>query len=98
MGAAANGIVKVRNAVEMLQQALPTIPMGTELWTAVHKACVDIGKHLRPEDRDQGAQVGGLLQQIRQTAQAGPQNAVARLTPQGPQPPVMPPPAGAGAP
>ena len=35
-----------RNAIQMLLKALPNLPMGSDLWVAVHKAIGDVGKHL----------------------------------------------------
>lgn len=45
-GAQAQGTDLVKTALEMLQKALPTIPLGGELHGAVIKAVADLSKHV----------------------------------------------------
>jgi len=46
MGAA---MLDVRNALQLLQRALPNIPMGSTEWSAVHKCIGDLAKHAGEE-------------------------------------------------
>jgi hypothetical protein len=99
-GNAQQGVAAVKAALEFLQKALPQIPMGSKLHTAVLKAVEQIGKELTAEGggNDKSAMVQQLMELMR-NAKTNP-NAQAAL-PQGappPQAPAMPapmPPMGA---
>ncbi len=50
----------VKTGLEALQKALPQLPMGSEIHTAVLKAMTDLGKHI--EKAGGGDQAGGVQQ------------------------------------
>lgn len=85
-GAASQAISAVKTALEALQKALPGLPMGGELHTAVLKAIGEISKHTSKEEGDGASVVQQLAQLARQQGQG--------------QPPAMmrPPAPGGGAP
>jgi hypothetical protein len=92
--------MKVRDAVKLLQDALPAMPMGSPLHSKVLGTIKTLLEAMPDEDPNMaGPQMTGLLQLIRQQAQNAPNNVIAKLSgaPQG-QPPAMPEPPGAGAP
>lgn len=88
-------LTKIKTAVEMLQQALPAIPMGTPMHADILDVTKKLAKHLG-DDKGGGEsnQIQALLAAIKQAQQQAPQNAMAKMMPpQGA--PAMP---GAGAP
>jgi len=92
-GNAQQGMTAVKLGLEALQKALPQIPMGSKLHTAVLKAVEQIGKHLAEEGAtgDKAAQIQQLIEMAR-NAHTNP-NAMAALPQGGPPPaPMMPPP------
>lgn len=89
-GVASSGLVDVKNALEALQKALPAIPMGSDLHTAVLKAVTELSKHMPEVQPSPQMQTQGLMGQIRANAQNGPQAALASLMPKPPQAPAMP--------
>ena len=95
-GNAQQGMTAVKLGLEALQKALPQIPMGSKLHTAVLKAVADIGKNLNEEGGgggDKAAMVQQLIEAMR-NAKTNP-NAQAALPQGGPPPaPMMPPPMG----
>lgn len=80
-GNAAAALIDVRNAVQMLEKALPNIPMGTPLHSDILQVTVKLSKHLKPEEASSGLQIQSLLQQARQTSKSAPMQAMARLYP-----------------
>lgn len=97
-GHLAKAMTDVRNAVKMLETALPTIPMGSPFHEAVMKAAQGLLKHLTPGDGSSGLELQSLLQAAKQQAQGAPMAALMRMGGQQPgMPPAMPPPS-AGAP
>ena len=93
-GTMQQGMTGVKLGLEALQKALPQIPMGSKLHTAVLKAVADIGKNLNDEGGkggDPAAMVQQLIEMAR-NAKTNP-NAQAALPQGGPPPaPMMPPP------
>lgn len=59
-GNAQQGMAAVKTGLEALQKALPQLPMGSEIHTAVLKAMTDLGKHV--EKAGGGDQAGGVQQ------------------------------------
>ena len=102
-GNAAKAMNDVRNAVRMLEEALPKIPMGSPFHEAVMKAAQGLLKHLQPGDGNNGLELQSLLQAAKQQSQGAPMAALMRMGQPGGgggMPPAMPPPGGApgGAP
>lgn len=99
-GNTAQALSLVRNAVEMMQKALPMIPMGSPLHGDLLKATSTISKHMEQQGGNKGVDVQSLLQMARQNAQQSPLGALNRLHPPAANaPPAMPsaeppPPAG----
>lgn len=93
LGQGAGAMADIRNALVGMQKALPGIPMGSELHSAVLKAVADISKHLDPTDKEsnKGIDLQALVQQARASAQNSPGNSLARAMgpPQQPQPPNL---------
>lgn len=73
-GNAKHGMEKLKLSLTGLQEALPALPMGSALHTAVLKALTDIGKVLEKEggtQGDPGAAIQQLLEMARNAKQAG---------------------------
>lgn len=89
MGAAQT---KVRNAIEMLQAALPEIPFGSEEHKLVIDFIAKVGKHVGDKGNNPGLDLQALLQHAKQKAESAPQKAMMRMfPPQSPNsPPAMP--------
>lgn len=87
----------VRNALEMLQKALPLIPMGSPQHADLLKAVSTISKHMESNEGNKGIDLQSLLQMARQASQQSPVQALNRMHPPAPNaPPAMPtPPAAA---
>jgi hypothetical protein len=83
MGAAGQGLSQVKTALEMLQKALPGLPMGDPVHTAVLKAVSDLTKHVAAGADDQSDKIQQLVQAAR-GAQTNPQGAaLAQMFPGG---------------
>ena len=101
-GSASHGAADVRNAFELLQRALPTLPMGSELWQAVHKAIGEIGKNIDiAGGKDNAAGVQSLMGAMRDM-RTDPSKRAAFMAatggPGGGAAPMMPGGAGGGSP
>jgi hypothetical protein len=85
----------VRNALMMLQKALPGLPMGSELHNDVLKAVTNISKHMDATDKgpNKGIDIQSMIQQAKGMNQASPQAALIKAMGAGGAPP-----AGGGAP
>ena len=104
-GSAAQAMTGVKVGLEALQKALPMLPMGSELWSAVHKALGDIGKHM---DMMSGGGPSSAIQQLVAMARdqrTEPQKAAMMSMFPGPAgggapppPPITAPPGGGGPP
>lgn len=74
MGAShGQGGTAVRAAIDALQKALPNLPMGSELWAAVHKALGDIGKHLDMAGGKDPAAMAQMMMAMMRDAKIDPQ-------------------------
>lgn len=99
MGQAHEGLAGVRMAVTALQKALPTLPMGSPIHTAVLKAVTDLTKVVGQGEDDKASTMQNLVGMAR-NMQANPsQGLMQKLFPGGPgaQQGAQPPPQG-GAP
>ncbi len=93
-GAVAGGAEKLKLGLKALQEALPSLPMGSSIHTAVLKALIDIGKAVEKEGGakgDPGAMIQQLVEMARNAKQAG------APAPQMPGAGGAPPPPGMGA-
>ena len=76
-------LTKIKTAVEMLQQALPAIPMGTPMHADILDVTKKLAKHLGDDKGgNESNQMQALLSALKQTQQQAPQNAMARMFPQ----------------
>lgn len=83
---------KLRIALEQMQSALPSIPMGTELHDALLKAVSTVGKHLSDFQDSPQMKMQMLLQLIQQARARQPAAALANIAgaPQPGAPPTAP--------
>lgn len=86
-------LVKVKNAVELLQEALPLIPFGTEEHNKVAKVIQELSAGAKKAGENPQLEVGAMLQAAKNKSQGAPMAAMARMFAgqqgQG-QPPAMP--------
>jgi len=95
-GAASQGIAGVKTALELLQKALGTVPMGSDLHMSVLKAVTDLSKHMADLPSQPGSQeVVQQLAQLARQAQSGGGNPLAGMMPGAGAHPGGPPPGGA---
>ena len=78
-GQAAGSMGDLKMALEMLQKALPGVPMGTELHEAVLKAVTNIGKHMGEMAQSQQEKGKALLEMLMKLKQQGPNQALAGM-------------------
>ena len=90
-GNATQGLGDIKSALDALQKALPSIPMGTELHSAVLKSISDIGKHMTEAQNNPQMQVQNLLKLIAAKRAAAPQAGVQGAVGGGGSPPPTPP-------
>jgi hypothetical protein len=84
-GAASQGVAGVKTALELLQKALGTVPMGSELHMSVLKAVTDISKHMADLPQQPGQQeIVQQLAQLARQAQAGGGSPLAGMMPGAP--------------
>lgn len=81
----------VRNALEMLQKALPMIPMGSPQHESLLKAVTMLAKGMDHNEGNKGIDLQSLLQMARQSSQQSPVQALNRMSPAPNAPPAMPP-------
>ena len=100
MGNQVQAAALVGNALKALQEALPAIPMGSELHTTI----LDVVKKLitvaKSEQPDPHAQLQELIRNARESSAGGPQAALSRMAPPpsgGPPALPAPPPGGPSA-
>lgn len=89
-GNLAQAMSLVRNASEMLQKALPMIPMGTPQHEDLLKVITMIGKHMKEGEGNKGMDLQSLLQMARSASQQSPVQALNRMHPAPNAPPAMP--------
>lgn len=92
-GNAAASVQKIQSAAKLINEAIGSVPMGTEFHTKILKLATDLNKLMAEMPQNPGMQATGLMQQARQVAQAAPQQALQRLFP-----PAQPQPEQGGAP
>lgn len=97
MGNQAAAMGKVRNALQMLQEALPGLPMGQPVHSDVLSAVKNLSKHIEPGPAGgahEGPDIQALMQSLKAAAQSAPQAALMRANTGGGAPgaPMMPPP------
>ena len=99
-GSAKQGMAALTAGLEMLQKALPQLPMGSKLHTSVLKAVSEIGKHLAEEGGGAGKDPSALIQQLVEAARGAKVNpaSMAALPGGAGGPPPMMPPGPPGAP
>ncbi len=98
-GMATQSLSQVNLALQALQKALPAIPMGTELHTAVIDAIKKIGAHMTEAQDNPQMKMQSLLQMIQAMRAAQPNRALASVAgPPGGAPPPPGAPPGMGAP
>lgn len=99
-GNALAAISKVKSAVTLLQEALPAIPMGSDVHTDVLKAVGMLAKHSDQGQATDQSQITQLMAMIQKLATQQPNAALQRLAhPPGPNaPPALPPPPAPGGP
>ena len=83
-GSAAQAVTAVKVGLEALQKALPGLPMGAELHTAVLKAVADISKHIEKQQGDSASVVQQLAQMAHSAQQQPQQAAMMRAFPPSP--------------
>jgi hypothetical protein len=93
-GNAMAGLGKIKVALQALQDALPSIPMGSPLHTDVLSVAKTLSKHVDQEGQQGGAPVQSLLAMIQQAKQSAPMAALGRMGGGAPPSPAMPPPPG----
>lgn len=75
-------MMKVKNAVEMLQEALPLLPFGSEEHKEIITFLGKISKHASSGGGENpGLQLQSLIQQAKQSAESAPQKAMMRMFP-----------------
>ena len=84
----------VQNAVKMLEQALPMIPMGSPMHEKIHKVALDLSKEIGQGKENPALQIQSLIQMMRQAGQQQPMSALSKMA--APTPTT--PPATAAAP
>lgn len=91
-GEAAAAIMKVREAIKILQQALPAVPVGTDIHKSLLKAITDLSKVAPQAEASPGTQQTTFRDLQAQAQQTAPMMALMRAL--GSKAPGM---AGAGA-
>jgi len=59
-GKSANALAIVREAIKLLEKALPDLPTGGDAWKSVNSALQGIGKHVTPQEEVPGVQQTAL--------------------------------------
>lgn len=89
-GTAADAMTKVRAAIDMLEAALPGIPVGTDPHKSVLSAIQQLSKTVPPSEAIPGVQMATLTGLAQTAQQSAPLQALTRAMGQGPNvPPVM---------
>ena len=97
-GNMAQAMLQVKQGLELLQKALPMLPMGSPEHTDVMQAIAKLSKHVskgQESGQDKGMQIQNLLQMI-QAAKSAPNPAIAKMG--GMPGPNAPPAVGGAAP
>lgn len=81
-GNTALALVEIRNAANMLQKALPMIPMGSPLHSDLLEISKKLSKHLSQNDESPGLQIQALMQMLKSQSQQAPLAGLSKLIPQ----------------
>lgn len=77
---------KLGAALRLIEEALPTIPIGAPLHQSALKIATDLRKHIGEHAEDAAAQRQVLVGALRGLQNAGQMQALARMAPQGQAP------------
>lgn len=91
-GNALAAVSKVKSAVTLLQEALPAIPMGSDVHNDVLKAVGMLAKHAESQPATDQSQITQLMALIQKLATQQPNAALQRLAQPPNAPPALPPP------
>ena len=80
-GNAVLGMSKVRQAISLLESALPDVPMGMELHTEIMNATKALLKHINQGNENPQIDMHTLVQHLRGAAQQNPMQALQRAFP-----------------
>jgi hypothetical protein len=106
-GQATQGLGEIQIALQALQKALPSVPMGTEMHKSVLDAIKKIGEHMTEMQNSPQMQIQNLLAMIAKAKQGQPGAGLGGMAGAGggapggappPPPPMLSPPAPGGAP
>ncbi len=99
-GTSLKALANVQTALMLLQEALPSLPLGSAVHTSVLKSVGDIAKNLPQQGAGDQQQMSALQQLQAKLAQQQPNNALQAMAkpPGAGAPPVLPPPGAGGAP
>lgn len=92
-GTRGGGLLKLIQAIRMIQAAMIELPIGSEAHKAALKASQDLSKHVNLGQETQGVTTAGisqLLQQLARSAMAGPAQRPGAQGPPGQMPPSAP--------
>jgi hypothetical protein len=88
-GNAASAMVDVKNALNLLQRALPNIPMGSPIHADILKTVSTLSKHAQDAGGDHSLQMQSLLSMVKSMGQNPMQNALAKMMPSPNAAPAM---------
>lgn len=91
-GGAQSGVAGIHAAIDLLQKALPGLPMGTPIHTAALKATSELTKAVGETHADNAQKIQTFMNAIRGSANNPMQQAMQRVMPA--QAPNMPQPGG----
>lgn len=77
-------LAKISSGMKMIQEALPLIPLGSEIHSEVLKAVTSLSKVMGKDGESPSTpklDISSILQMIKQHTQNAPQNAAARMLP-----------------
>ena len=80
----------IRNALRMLEKALPAIPFDSDMHKEVLQTITKLSKNMNPGDGNEALELQSLLQMGRQMSQSAPMSALARMQAPAGGPPAMP--------
>ena len=88
-GNVASAMVDVKNALNLLQRALPNIPMGSPIHADILKTVSSLSKHAQDAGGDHSLQMQSLLSMVKSMGQNPMQNALAKMMPSPNAAPAM---------
>jgi hypothetical protein len=77
-GAQAAAMAKIASAIKILEQALPTLPTGSDPYKSVLSAIQSISKHVNPSDATPGVDQTALRGLQQDAARSGPLQSLMR--------------------